>query len=266
MTQPSRRKGGLGRGPGFADPDRSRRRRLRPATLGPRMGDRGRRRGDRWTGAGRRRRWARSTARSRRPTSKRNPRQPRQVFDDEALAELVHSIREFGLLQPIVVRAVTGVAKRCALPDRDGGAAVAGGPRGRPGHHPGHRARDRRRQSAARRPPREHPPGPAEPVGRGGGLPAAARRVRCHPRRTGVPHRPVASADHQHDPVAQAADPGAASGGRRGAVRRSCASAAVAGGRARGAGGTGQPDRCRGPVGAGHRGGGHVWPTRGQPH
>lgn len=35
----------------------------------------------------------------------RNPRQPRQVFDEEALAELVHSIREFGLMQPIVVRA-----------------------------------------------------------------------------------------------------------------------------------------------------------------
>jgi ParB family chromosome partitioning protein len=34
-----------------------------------------------------------------------NPRQPRQVFDEEALAELVHSIREFGLMQPIVVRA-----------------------------------------------------------------------------------------------------------------------------------------------------------------
>jgi ParB family chromosome partitioning protein len=33
-----------------------------------------------------------------------NPRQPRQVFDDEALAELVHSIREVGLLQPVVVR------------------------------------------------------------------------------------------------------------------------------------------------------------------
>ncbi|MGH3687975.1 MAG: ParB/RepB/Spo0J family partition protein [Pseudonocardiaceae bacterium] len=33
-----------------------------------------------------------------------NPRQPRQVFDEEALAELTHSIREFGLLQPIVVR------------------------------------------------------------------------------------------------------------------------------------------------------------------
>lgn len=35
-----------------------------------------------------------------------NPRQPRQVFDEEALAELVHSIREFGLMQPIVVRAI----------------------------------------------------------------------------------------------------------------------------------------------------------------
>ncbi len=33
-----------------------------------------------------------------------NPRQPRTVFDEEALAELVHSIREIGLLQPVVVR------------------------------------------------------------------------------------------------------------------------------------------------------------------
>ncbi|WP_026421794.1 ParB/RepB/Spo0J family partition protein [Actinokineospora inagensis] len=33
-----------------------------------------------------------------------NPKQPRQVFDEEALTELEHSIREFGLMQPIVVR------------------------------------------------------------------------------------------------------------------------------------------------------------------
>ena len=33
-----------------------------------------------------------------------NPRQPRQVFDEEAMAELVHSITEVGLLQPVVVR------------------------------------------------------------------------------------------------------------------------------------------------------------------
>jgi ParB family chromosome partitioning protein len=33
-----------------------------------------------------------------------NPQQPRTVFEAEAFAELVHSIREFGVLQPIVVR------------------------------------------------------------------------------------------------------------------------------------------------------------------
>ena len=33
-----------------------------------------------------------------------NPRQPRLVFEDEALDELTHSVKEFGLLQPIVVR------------------------------------------------------------------------------------------------------------------------------------------------------------------
>ncbi|MFD7842055.1 ParB/RepB/Spo0J family partition protein [Nocardia sp. NPDC059764] len=35
-----------------------------------------------------------------------NPKQPRSVFEEEALAELVHSIKEFGLMQPIVVRQV----------------------------------------------------------------------------------------------------------------------------------------------------------------
>jgi ParB family transcriptional regulator, chromosome partitioning protein len=35
-----------------------------------------------------------------------NAKQPRHVFDEEALAELTHSIREFGVLQPIVVREV----------------------------------------------------------------------------------------------------------------------------------------------------------------
>ena len=33
-----------------------------------------------------------------------NPRQPRQVFEEEAMAELVFSIKEVGLLQPVVVR------------------------------------------------------------------------------------------------------------------------------------------------------------------
>lgn len=33
-----------------------------------------------------------------------NPRQPRREFDPQALDELVHSVREFGVMQPIVVR------------------------------------------------------------------------------------------------------------------------------------------------------------------
>lgn len=43
-----------------------------------------------------------------------NPRQPRSVFDEDDMAELVHSIREIGVLQPIVVRPVPA--------DGDGGA------------------------------------------------------------------------------------------------------------------------------------------------
>ncbi|GAA4409026.1 hypothetical protein GCM10023168_27180 [Fodinibacter luteus] len=35
-----------------------------------------------------------------------NPRQPRTAFDEDELAELVHSIREIGVLQPVVVRRV----------------------------------------------------------------------------------------------------------------------------------------------------------------
>jgi len=33
-----------------------------------------------------------------------NPRQPRTHFDSDDLAELIHSVREFGVLQPVVVR------------------------------------------------------------------------------------------------------------------------------------------------------------------
>ncbi len=34
-----------------------------------------------------------------------NPRQPRQAFDEDEMSELVHSIQEVGLLQPVIVRA-----------------------------------------------------------------------------------------------------------------------------------------------------------------
>jgi ParB family chromosome partitioning protein len=103
MSQPTRRKGGLGRGLGALIP-------TGPANeestgFGPRMGSAAT---DVLMGGppapvnemG-------ATYREIDPAAiEPNPRQPRQVFDEEALAELVHSIKEFGLMQPIVVRAV----------------------------------------------------------------------------------------------------------------------------------------------------------------
>ena len=49
---------------------------------------------------------------------KANPKQPRQVFDEDALAELEHSIREFGLMQPIVVRELDGDAYELVMGER----------------------------------------------------------------------------------------------------------------------------------------------------
>ncbi|SHK80317.1 chromosome partitioning protein, ParB family [Pseudonocardia thermophila] len=47
-----------------------------------------------------------------------NPKQPRTNFDEEALAELEHSIREFGLLQPIVVREVAPGSYQLVMGER----------------------------------------------------------------------------------------------------------------------------------------------------
>ena len=110
MTQPLRKKGGLGRGlaslipTGPADADSG------PATLGPRMGSAA---ADVLIGgaaaSGPDAAAMGAVYREIAPTDiEPNPRQPRQVFDEESLSELVHSIREFGLLQPIVVRAADG--------------------------------------------------------------------------------------------------------------------------------------------------------------
>src|SRR4051794_4774595 len=41
---------------------------------------------------------------------RRNPHQPRQVFPEAELAELAESIRQSGVLQPILVRPLAGVA------------------------------------------------------------------------------------------------------------------------------------------------------------
>ncbi|MGN6791904.1 MAG: ParB/RepB/Spo0J family partition protein [Streptosporangiaceae bacterium] len=47
-----------------------------------------------------------------------NPRQPRQIFDDEALSELAESIEVVGLLQPIVVRRVDARSYEIVMGER----------------------------------------------------------------------------------------------------------------------------------------------------
>jgi ParB family transcriptional regulator, chromosome partitioning protein len=56
-----------------------------------------------------------------------NPKQPRTAFDEEALAELEHSIREFGLLQPVVVREVGRGSYQLVMGERRWRAAQRAG-------------------------------------------------------------------------------------------------------------------------------------------
>lgn len=56
-----------------------------------------------------------------------NPRQPRQAFDEDALAELVHSLREIGLLQPVVVRPIGAGGYELVAGERRWRAARAAG-------------------------------------------------------------------------------------------------------------------------------------------
>lgn len=55
-----------------------------------------------------------------------NAKQPRQVFDEDALGELTHSVREFGVLQPVVVRE-TGDGYELVIGERRLRAAAAAG-------------------------------------------------------------------------------------------------------------------------------------------
>ena len=115
---------------------RCRRRRIRPATPAATGGaDADAQLPPWWT--------ARTSPRCRWTPSRPNPRQPRVVFDEEALAELVHSLREVGLLQPVVVRPLGDGPLRAD----HGRAPVAGRPGGRLHRHPGDRPGDRRRRS-----------------------------------------------------------------------------------------------------------------------
>jgi ParB family transcriptional regulator, chromosome partitioning protein len=107
MTHPSRKKGGLGRGLASLIPTGPGEDGSGPSSFGPRLGSAA---ADVVIGGPSPDAVAMGAVYREIPPDaiEANPRQPRQVFDEEALSELVHSIREFGLLQPIVVRAVHG--------------------------------------------------------------------------------------------------------------------------------------------------------------
>ncbi len=56
-----------------------------------------------------------------------NQVQPRQVFEEEAMAELVHSIKEVGLLQPVVVRRLADDSYELVMGERRWRAAQQAG-------------------------------------------------------------------------------------------------------------------------------------------
>ena len=56
-----------------------------------------------------------------------NPRQPRTVFDEDALNELIASIKEIGILQPPVVRKVSEGRYELVMGERRFRAAKAAG-------------------------------------------------------------------------------------------------------------------------------------------
>lgn len=56
-----------------------------------------------------------------------NPRQPREVFDETDMAELVHSVREIGVLQPVVVRPVEDGRYELIMGERRWRASIQAG-------------------------------------------------------------------------------------------------------------------------------------------
>src|SRR5258708_40232931 len=61
-----------------------------------------------------------------------NPRQPRQAFDDETISDLAASIRQVGILQPVVVRPAGDGTYQLVVGER----RWRGSPRARAGHAP----------------------------------------------------------------------------------------------------------------------------------
>ena len=258
MSQPSRRKGGLGRGLASLIPTGPAEGETEPSRLGgPRIGAAA---ADVLMGGPPAPAGASDIGAVYREIDpaliEPNPRQPRQVFDDEALSELVHSIREFGLMQPIVVRALDapgGARYQLVMGERRWRAAQTAGLTAIPAivreTADDNLLRDALLENIHR--------AQLNPLEEAAAYQQLLDEFDVTHDELAAADRSVAPADHQHDPVAAVADrsPTPGRGGR--AVGRARPGAAVAGGRGGSAGGAGRADRRRGIVGAGHRRGGH---------
>ncbi len=185
---------------------------------------------------------------------KPNPRQPRVNFDEETMSSLAASIKELGVLQPVLVRQIGGEAA-------DEFELIAGERRWRAARRAGLQTipvlvqtSDEYAESRAGPGGEPPPPGPQRPRG-GRRLPAADRGVRVHPRPGGHPGREEPHRGDQHPPAAPASVRGPAPAGR-GPDHPRPRPGPAGYPRPRLPGGPGQGDRRRRAHRPGHRGAG----------
>ena len=154
--------------------------------------------GEAATGDGRRRTPASRTSRSADITP--NPHQPRVHFDEESLAELAASIREIGVLQPVLVRPLGRRRYELIAGERRWRAARRAGLAIDPGDRPRRPTTSASVEQALVE--NLHRAG-SHPARGGGGLPAADRGLRAHPRAGRRPGRQEPLGGHQHAAAAR---------------------------------------------------------------
>ena len=145
-----------------------------------------------------------------------NPRQPRQVFDEDAMAELVHSVREIGLLQPIVVRSAGEGRYELIMGERRWRATQEAGLEVIPAivreTDDDVLLRDALLENLHR--------SELNPLEEAAAYQQLLDDFGCTHEELAGPDRPEPPADQQHAAAAQALPGGAAAGGRRRALRR----------------------------------------------
>ena len=181
-----------------------------------------------------------------------NPHQPRVHFDEESLAELAASIREIGVLQPVLVRPSDDGTRTSWSP------ASAAGEQPRRAGLPSIPAivRNADDLGAGRAGAGREPPPPGSDAARGGRrLPATDRGLRPDPRADRQPRRQEPLGDHQHASADVVARRRSSTCSPMAPQRRSCPGAARHAG-PRPAGAAGPPSRRGALVGADDGGGG----------